>query len=496
MCGAGVKAVESVYVIHGCRRIYYIKKEEKRMKTLYLHIGTPKTATTSLQMFCVDNQKLLNEKGYTYPILDFQYPHVALRRNGHFLVGKLYKDKDEEDVEKEIALWNRGLDLIHTEFERYDHVILSDENIWHASVGQSFSFWERLKEDAKQQGYEIKIIVYLRRQDGMANSWLSQQIKEGWNKSAFVKWNNYKKKPDKIKLDYYSLLEKIAGVMGKENIILRVFERDKFKGNGNTIFSDFLEAMGLEYTDEYQIKNEEANQSLTGNSQEIMRIMNSLLPDNGSMRELLRRAAARCEELKDVDNHFSMFSKEEAERFMAKYQESNDRIAREYLGQDEPLFGSQIKDDEVWTPNNRFMYEDIIRFLGNIIIEQHQRILDLRDDVKNLKDSRIQAVRTYMEEFEAENPDAGKEEKYITLSESLINQHQDVEKAVRMGEKMEEADNRMHALSVNDQILKDEITELRNEIARIRAELKAVERDSMLFRVRRKINTIRNNKNA
>ena len=32
------------------------------MRTLYVHIGTPKTATTSIQMFCVENQKVLNKQ--------------------------------------------------------------------------------------------------------------------------------------------------------------------------------------------------------------------------------------------------------------------------------------------------------------------------------------------------------------------------------------------------------------------------------------------------
>ena len=61
------------------------------MRTLYVHIGTPKTATTSIQMFCVENQKVLNKQSYSYPLLDFVYPHVAHRRNGHFLVGWVYK---------------------------------------------------------------------------------------------------------------------------------------------------------------------------------------------------------------------------------------------------------------------------------------------------------------------------------------------------------------------------------------------------------------------
>ena len=49
-------------------------------------MGTPKTATTSIQMFFVENQERFREKGYSYPLLDFVYPHVAHRRNGHFLV--------------------------------------------------------------------------------------------------------------------------------------------------------------------------------------------------------------------------------------------------------------------------------------------------------------------------------------------------------------------------------------------------------------------------
>ena len=35
------------------------------MRTLYVHIGTPKTATTSIQMFCVENQKVLNKQSYS-----------------------------------------------------------------------------------------------------------------------------------------------------------------------------------------------------------------------------------------------------------------------------------------------------------------------------------------------------------------------------------------------------------------------------------------------
>lgn len=44
------------------------------MRTLYVHIGTPKTATTSIQMFCVENQKVLNKQSYSYPLWILIYP--------------------------------------------------------------------------------------------------------------------------------------------------------------------------------------------------------------------------------------------------------------------------------------------------------------------------------------------------------------------------------------------------------------------------------------
>ncbi len=87
------------------------------MPTLYIHMGTPKTATTSIQMFFVENQERFREKGYSYPLLDFVYPHVAHRRNGHFLVGRVYYPDKTENVAMEEELWERGLDMVHKEFE-------------------------------------------------------------------------------------------------------------------------------------------------------------------------------------------------------------------------------------------------------------------------------------------------------------------------------------------------------------------------------------------
>ena len=65
------------------------------MKTLYVHIGTPKTATTSLQHFCNENESILEEQSYCYPIFPHKFKGVSITRNGSFLgwVSSSKKDK-------------------------------------------------------------------------------------------------------------------------------------------------------------------------------------------------------------------------------------------------------------------------------------------------------------------------------------------------------------------------------------------------------------------
>lgn len=381
------------------------------MSTLYLHIGTPKTATTSIQKFCMENQEVLNKKGFSYPILDYKYPKVEIRRNGHFLVGKLLDADGHEDFEREEALWNKGLSMIHNDLEKFGNVILSDENIWHSSVGSKFDFWEKLQSDAEQNNYQIKVIVYLRRQDDFANSWLSQQIKEGWNTYAGVKWDAFMYRPKGVALDYYGLLEKIAEIIGKENIIVRIFERKRFLGNGGTIYSDFLDAVGLEYTDEFQIVTEETNPSLTANTQEIRRVINTILSDKDSTRSFLRKISEECERLKSPDNVFEMLTEDESDSFMKKYAEGNAAIAREYLGleSDEELFSHKIRAAARWTPQNDFMHEDIIRFFGQIAVAQKEEIDDLKEQLQQEKESKEESFEVFLNDINDSELDNTKE---------------------------------------------------------------------------------------
>ena len=46
------------------------------MSTVYIHVGTPKTGTSAIQVFFTKNRKLLKEKGVCYPDLGFDFPGI------------------------------------------------------------------------------------------------------------------------------------------------------------------------------------------------------------------------------------------------------------------------------------------------------------------------------------------------------------------------------------------------------------------------------------
>ena len=255
---------------------------------------------------------------------------------------------------------------------------------------------------------------------------------------------------------------------GRENIIVRIFDRKKFKGKDHTIFSDFLEAIGVDYTDDFKITEEEANRSLTGNSQEILRIINTILPDDVGTRVLVRESAQDCENYKDPQDNFVMFSEEEFNEFMGRYEKWNKALAKDYLDQDEPLFDMKRKEGERWTPDNRFMYEDIVRFFGGVVIRQQRHIENLERDITTLKDSRLEAV----EGLADVDIDQNVKKILQSLSEQIINQQKDIQRALENSEKIDAVRDKNQEVKVRSLTVGNELIDLRQDYDALQKETK------------------------
>jgi len=291
------------------------------MKTLYLHIGTPKTATSSIQKFLAQNREVLESKGYVFPKSLHRYLNVNSRRNGHFLVRKVEKAEGGRDHELEKQYLQEGYDLIAKEFQTYDHVILSDESVWFASSYSCKDLFTDLKKQADDNHYQVKIIVYLRRQDTFFLSRWNQAVKQNVGYSSVLSCDEYirktLKKDGKI-LNYAHKLDQIADIFGADNLIVRRFEPTSWVDG--SIIHDFMHEIGMDVTSEFQELEENVNLRLDKNTTEIKRILNQ--ESEFSEKEI----SYMGKYLKEISKTYiekdttEMLSKEELQQFLKKYE--------------------------------------------------------------------------------------------------------------------------------------------------------------------------------
>ena len=353
------------------------------MKTLYIHIGTPKTATTSLQHFCDENEKILEEQGYCYPIFPHKFKGVSITRNGSFLGWVSSGKKDKRNKLEEEKYFRQGMDMVLENFRKFDNVILSEEATWSAAFRRGKPYiWEQIRQEAEEHGYGVKIIVYLRRQDSLADSWWKQKVKVGRRIYSTSSWEEFVSDPSQLEFDYYGAIKKIEAVLGKENIIIRRFGKQYFK-NGS-IYEDFMEALGVRYDSRFVISEGKRNNSLFGNSHEIKRILNMLnmnKHDRLFFKRIVREISDNHTDLKGE----TMFSAEEARQFMEKYREGNRKLMQEYFGKDEDLFDMDFSKNKKWVLDHTEMEQDIISLIGRVTVQLRQENRELQTQIQDMK---------------------------------------------------------------------------------------------------------------
>lgn len=339
-------------------------KKQTGKKTLYVHIGMAKTGTTALQSFLWDNRELLMEQGCCYPGMRCAYPdtgNVNERRNGHFLINDVRVNGSLEHKELDEAMYRTGMDEVVRLFGEYDKIVLSDESIWASTYRQRANLWKELRDDSETYGFSVKVIVYLRRQDQYMMSLYRQKVARRKNEGCQKTWEEFITHISGVRqLDYFKKLERIRKVLGRDAMIVCRYERGSFYNND--LYADFLHRIGLELTDGYRIEGKQTNRSLLGNTVEMKRILNGIPDFNSDDDFVIREILYAGSEISKNRVGAELFSKEEAEAFLKKYEQSNERVARTYFGDGKPLFDTTVKELPKYDPNNPYMLEDVLRF--------------------------------------------------------------------------------------------------------------------------------------
>ena len=353
------------------------------MKRLIMHIGTPKTGTTALQFFMLDNLDALQDQGFCYLPTAKYYPHINIGRNGHFLYCYACDAMDTKEYFKQFtARNNKNMELfLKTAFQE-DNVIMSDEGFWYqASVfPECIPVWKIAFDEA---GFDqVDIYVYLRRQDKFITSLWNQRVKSLHLLCSSL--NSFSKRDTSIKImDYSATLKAIESAFGQNQIHVNIYERDQLVERD--IRRDFCSKVGIEISDEFVFNEIKPNLSLSRNAAEIKRISNGVEAYRDGAN-FLARAAAGVTQTARSDAAPPSLSNERRNEILEAYAAGNERIAREHLHrEDGVLFDSPTPIDPKMGPVQHDPYiDDVIRYFTAALAEEHKRVRELEKQVDSL----------------------------------------------------------------------------------------------------------------
>jgi hypothetical protein len=304
---------------------------------LYLHIGTEKTGTTSVQKFFRVNRDLLAEHAVLYPITPGNQKHqrlavAALQLSKLGEMRKAFGVKTHDEARK---FRDDLVNNLTAEFSRkpYESVVISSEHLSSRVLDDEEVQW--LKDLLSPYFEEITIIVYIRRQDDFLLSTYSTSIKSGVTEMLAMPTEQL----IEARYNHWATLSRWARVFGREHIVCRRFERSGMVGGD--IVDDFLAIAGVDKAG-YE-RPEDVNESLDAESLEFLRLFNQHVPrfaqgDNNPTRDNIVPLLSKISR-----GPLLTLPAEDLAGFVARFQETNRMVANEYFGgvrsdSDDPLF--------------------------------------------------------------------------------------------------------------------------------------------------------------
>ena len=304
-----------------------------QMKRLIVHIGLPKTGTSSLRDFFRLNTHYLNEKKIFLPLLDniqlkSAFLCEASLSKRFFRHNSVWEDKvsaSQNNYEKLVDLARNLNDD--------DILILPSEFI----AGSNTDI-PKLKKYADDFFDDVRVIVYLREQGSWSVSSASTRALNGKGISLL-------KPGERANMDYKNLLSKWSASFNKEQLIIRRYGKNYLK-NQDTI-ADFIDSLDLPLECKKIKRKSDARVSESATAIKYLFCLNYLLRQGDiELDELKRKKYAKqiCE--LNQDGSVLTLSRGLADSYRAFYSSSNEWVVRNFFNDElsELFHPYEVKD--------------------------------------------------------------------------------------------------------------------------------------------------------
>ena len=312
-----------------------------------LHLGTGKTGTTSIQHFMRLNRPKLLERGVLYPRSPGGGRHTKLglsfRSNEEFERMPAWHQMRAQSPDRFRRRFHRRLyDEIRQ--ARPERVLFSDEALYglpNEALGRLRGFLDSL-------GGQVRLVVYLRRQDDHLISFYQQQVKVGETR-RLVGWL---RGGLDFTYDYGRRLDRLEQELRPASFVVRRFERDGFRHGA--LEEDFLDAAGIDGDGLETVKSK--NETMDAATVEFLRLYNlHMVEDHGAQVGVMDHRAL-VHRLSQRSSGPALTLPEDAlDGFMREWEDSNRAVATKYLGEPElfraPRRRQNVTDRQVLEPS-------------------------------------------------------------------------------------------------------------------------------------------------
>lgn len=268
------------------------------MPKAILHIGTMKTGTTSIQATLANNRDLLTRLGYSYMGPPMRHSSVLGPALEQVPAGA-------------------------------PNLIISDEGLWH--------FTDSKRSDTEQlaqllEGYDVTVLIYLRRPDSFLNSWFQQGLKSGTG--AHTMTGFLASSFTRSGLQFLPLIQRYESLFGAQSIKLRAYEKSQLEGGDAVI--DFLHTTGLP-VDEFTLPDR-ANATPDTDSLLLRSLFQKNLTRTKQLGAQLDKLNAHLTRYGYNGRRYSLFTPDELENIITTYRPQFTLIQAQYGGGGDPDF--------------------------------------------------------------------------------------------------------------------------------------------------------------
>lgn len=321
----------------------------------YLHIGTGKTDTTSIQSFLSANRDALRSRGVYYP----------RNRGWRFGHHELIQDQDNVrlPLEKQKKAWLRLIkEAARSGCEK---VVVSSERL--ATLAQV--------EDIRQirgilAGHRITVIYYIRRHDEFMPSSYNQMLRAG---DIILTSEEYSEQHNR---NYLEIINRWASVFGDESITVFPFEKKTLMPS---LVHTFLRCIGEEMQADYREqadKNRSPHADVLEAMVAVTRVAGCGVFDPADLMEFNEFITGAPCSLVRPKGPFRIYSPRQQYELVARNKETYEEIARRFLGrEDGVLFEAPLPASDVEEPDAAFSLsaESLFMILAAIQVKNNRR---------------------------------------------------------------------------------------------------------------------------